>query len=354
MISKTWKSTPILISPIVDLLVLGGISLVVFIICQSADYFSPFLRTNTTGAQLLLVLAFLVNQPHYSATYFRAYGKLSEVKRYSIVTIWLPIALLLLAGWCFWAPTKIAPWFCKAYFVSVSYHYAGQTYGIALIYLRKALPKLTVNRYIKTGLGLPIYSSALLWLVGDEVVSSRRYFSGVELALIGFPSWTYFVSMLFLVSGVMAYLILVFILHFRGLRVPLIVHIVVAAQITWFTMAPRLEFFGLLIPFFHCLQYLLITSYFYFQELLSSGTLKSMDCRQFFVTKYFWRYYLILVFVGFILFNAIPQLVTVMGLANAMLSAAVIHSFINLHHFLLDGEIWKLRKPEVGNLLVRK
>ncbi len=328
-------------------MILGGISLLVFVICQIADSVSPFMRTNTAGAQLILFLSFIVNQPHYSATYYRVYRGWDEVKRYSIVSIWLPLVLLILAAGCFAAPQAMAPWFCKAYFLSVSYHYAGQTYGIALIFLRKI--GISITRFIKISVGLPVYSSALLWLIGDEVISRRRYYSGVELALVGFPSWTYLFAMFILVFGIMLYIAMTITLASRGQKVPLIVHIVVVAQLTWFTMAPRLEFFGLLVPFFHCLQYLLITTYFYLQEISKRNPIKAQD---FFASKYFIKYYALLFLLGVILFHGVPNLLAYAGIASILLSTAIVHSFINLHHFLIDGEIWKLRKPEVAELLV--
>ena len=41
------------------------------------------------------------------------------------------------------------------------------------------------------------------------------------------------------------------------------------------------------------------------------------------------------------------------GAGAALMAAAVGLSFLNLHHFLMDGRVWKLRKPEVGKVMMQ-
>ncbi len=354
MVSATASLNPpkrvFIFSPLIDIVVLGGMSILFFAIFQAMDLMSPYMRMNESGAQALMWLNWIVNQPHYSATYYRVYRSWSETKRYEIVSMWLPLVLLGITVWCFLAPHSVAPWFCKAYFISVSYHYAGQSYGIALIFMHKA--GIAVNRWIKVCLGIPIYTSAVLWLIGDEVITQRRYFSGVTLPVAGFPPWTYLLALCLLIWGVALYVIMSFVLARSNRKIPLVVHIVVLAQLIWFTMAPRLEYFALLVPFFHCIQYLVITTYFRLQELVRGGKISQAASGRFFTSPYFWRYYALLIVVGLILFNGIPQGLAFLKVSNADFAYAVIYSFINLHHFLLDGEIWKLRKPDIGKALI--
>jgi len=336
-------------SPAVDLLVLGGVSMLCFAICQAIDLVTPMLKVNNLGIQIIFYLSLVINQPHYSATYYRVYRSWSETKRYAVVALWLPILLSGIAVACFFS-SDLAGWFCKAYFLTVSYHYAGQTYGIALIFAHKA--GLTVNRFLKVCFGLPIYSSAAVYLIGDEVITKRQYFLDVHLPMFHFPLWMYLTALFFLVIGVGVYVAMSFMLASQNKKIPLIVHIVVLTQLIWFTVGMRLELFTLLVPLFHCLQYLLITTYFRFQELVRSGQMPSMSGLAFFKSGYFWKYYVMLVVFGLVFFNGIPQLLTFLKVSKGEFAYAIIYSFINLHHFLLDGEIWKLRKPDVGKALL--
>jgi hypothetical protein len=62
------------------------------------------------------------------------------------------------------------------------------------------------------------------------------------------------------------------------------------------------------------------------------------------------RYYGIIVAGGLLALWLMPWLARtrggLLGLANAPLEFTII-SFINLHHYFIDGVIWKLRDPEV-------
>lgn len=337
-------------SPLLDFAVLGAVPLILFLVFQIIDMISPYLTANKFGLEALVWLSYIINQPHYTATYYRVYRSWSETRRYAVAAIWAPLLLILLVIGCFAAPTVVAPWFCKAYFLTVSYHYAGQNYGIGLILTHKA--GIKVDRLLKVCIGMPIYTSALVYLIGDEVVFKRQYFLDVPLRMIGFPQWSYLLALAIFIISVFFYIAASIVLAKEKRKIPLIVHVLVLSQIIWFTVGTRLELFVLFVPLFHCVQYLMITTYFRFQELSRSGQLQLPNSFQFFRTIYFWRYYAILIIVGLILFNLIPWLISYSKIATQTFVYAIIYSFVNLHHFLLDGEIWKLRKPDVGNTLL--
>lgn len=340
-------------SPFLDFVILGGVSILCFAVLQTMELLTPFMRADDRIMQMVFVFGLLINQPHYSATYYRVYSSLSEAKRYPIVAFWMPLVLGLILVGCFFSPTGIAPWYCKAYFLTVAYHYSGQSYGVALIFAHKA--GIAVNRVLKLCLGIPIYASGLLFLIGDEVISRHSEFSGVKMPMIGFTMWMYLAAIFILVLGFFAYIAMNVALARDGKKLPLIVHIVVLSQVIWFSIGLRLEIFVLFVPLFHCMQYLLVTTYFRFQELVRGGQLSPAPSTVGFLkSTFFWRYYIWLIVVGALMFNLIPHALSWMNVCTVSFGFAVIYSFINLHHFLLDGEIWKLRKPDVGKALIEK
>ncbi|MEO2016967.1 MAG: hypothetical protein ABGZ53_21640 [Fuerstiella sp.] len=60
-------------------------------------------------------------------------------------------------------------------------------------------------------------------------------------------------------------------------------------------------------------------------------------------------YYLVLVIVGLVVFEG-PSISQVWGDKNFALQA-LIASAVNIHHYMIDGVIWKLRNPEVRKTL---
>lgn len=339
-------------SPILDVLVLGGVSICCFAVLQAMEILTPFMHADSNVMTLVFVLGLLINQPHYSATYYRVYRSIAEAKQYPIVAFWMPLVLAFIGLACFFSPSGIAGWFCKAYFLTVAYHYSGQSYGCALIFAHKS--EIAVTKLMKLCIGLPVYSSGLLFLIGDEVLSNHREFYDVKMPVIGFAMWHYLIAIFIVVLGVFAYIGINIKLASERKRLPMIVHIILLSQLIWFSFGMRLEVFVLFIPLFHCLQYLLVTSYFRFQELVRSGQMMPAPSLTFLKSFFFWRYYGFLIVLGVVMFNLIPHAIGWTKVCTADFAFAIIYSFINLHHFLLDGEIWKLRKPDVGKALIEK
>lgn len=335
-----------------DFLLLGGWSLLLLPFFLWVDHAYPTLTGNSTCAQLLFVCAVLVNHPHNAATYQRVYGSLSEIKKYPFSAIVAPLVLIAVVLASYVYQGTVAPWLFKAYLLTTSYHYAGQSYGVGLILARKS--GINLGNPGKLCLSWPLYTAALLWVVGDETVSKRWGFANVPLPHIGFPDWLYLVVLAVVVTGIFAYGALNIYLHFvEGKRLPLAVHATVISHVVWFCYGPKLDLFIALIPFFHSLQYLAVTSYFHRRELIKTGKLGSSGFKAYLCSGHFLKYYVTIVAVAFLLLTAIPQFCSgVLKICDYFFAWAVIASGVSLHHFLLDGEIWKLRKPEIGKLLV--
>lgn len=332
-----------------DIFVLGGISIFLYGVCVAVDRASPFLKIHPNVVQAVIVCTWLINYPHYTATYHRAYRSMGEVKRHPIVAIWLPAIMLALLAATFVFPSALGGWYCKAYFLTVAYHYAGQSYGISLIFCRRA--GIDVNKFFRVCLGLPIYSSAILYIIGDELMVHRNSFLGIEMPMFHYPFWSYLLAYFGVAIGCVVYIAMTVYQRSISEKVPLVVHIIVLAQLIWFTVGMRLELFLLLVPTLHCLQYLLITTYVRFKEESGEGKLSAKSANQFFKTGQFWKYYGLLITGGLLLFIGIPYLISFLKLATFQFGNAIIYSFVNLHHFLLDGEIWKLRKNDIGKAI---
>ena len=123
-------------------------------------------------------------------------------------------------------------------------------------------------------------------------------------------------------------------------------------EFLWFVMPTALELFtGIRIPqtaysagilaVMHCTQYLWITNYYARREKrVEAGAWQWQ------------RYFMILILGGLVLFVPGPWLASYALGRDFTLSALILTSLINIHHFILDGAVWKLRDPRVRQLLI--
>lgn len=356
-------SSPALFAPWLDMLVLGGLSIALLPLLFYIDRNAPTYYSGATMAQILLIFSILANHPHNAATYYRVYGDLREAAKYKYSAIWAPLLLLIPLVLSYAMPSVVAPWFFKTYFLTVSYHYAGQSYGISLIYARKA--GIEFNQFTKALIAIPLFAAAFLWIVGDEVMYHRTAYLGTPLPMLGFPSWLYLLLLAALVQGVMAYVVLnVYLWKSQRMILPVVVQAVVLSHILWFTMGPKSELFNMVVPIFHSIQYILITSYFQWRLLKgtsgplargSSGYVEPANhaaSHEVPSTVFLGKYYLALIVIGATILIGIPHLIALSGICTSLFSVGLVGTFVSLHHFLLDGEVWKLRKPEIGKALI--
>jgi len=343
-------------SPTVDLLCLGGITFFFIFLFDTHGALPVGLPHLFQGIGWVPIATFvgsvLVNYPHYAATYYRVYRRGGEVKKYAFESVWSPLLLAVVGVAALFSPAGFAPWYCMGYILTSGYHYSGQTYGISLIYAGKS--GIRFNTWQKWCILLPVYCVYLYPTINGNTPDAKTItFFGVQLPALNIPPVFSVLLLDLFYAGLGLYVILNFYLWFaQKKRLPGIVHVVVFAQIIWYSVGSMVPGFFSFVPFFHCLQYLVITAYFDFKEVLA-GHPERIPATSAHYLRSFWfgRYYLWQVIVGSILFLLLPLLISGFGLASLPLAAAVVVSFLNMHHFVLDGAIWKLRKPEVGQPL---
>jgi hypothetical protein len=122
----------------------------------------------------------------------------------------------------------------------------------------------------------------------------------------------------------------------------------VAFHIWWVPFFRQDEFYFVMIPFFHSLQYL---PFAYRRESLILATTKKQS---------FWRSIkfrlFIWIFVGFLVFQLIPGLLDLnfqIGRSfNITFFLVSIGVFINIHHYFIDSVIWRLSDQNVRKTLL--
>ncbi|HEY9686667.1 MAG TPA: hypothetical protein V6C52_06810 [Coleofasciculaceae cyanobacterium] len=339
-----------LFAPWLDILCLGGLSLVAFLAVMFLN------MTGEPSQDILVALLFLnifINYPHYSATYYRVYRRTSEIRKYPLEAIWSPLLLTALGVLCSFSPAIAVPWLGFVYIVFSGYHYSGQTYGVSMIFLAKEGFKL--NPWHKQLLALPIYVSFLYSTLHLNTVQAKPLVMfDITIPKLGLPPVAAELMLGGLIISVLGYVGLNYLYWNRSRKIfPMMVQVILVAHIVWFALSFRYPLMLALVPAFHCLQYLLVTTFSDFREQKAAMPEGAMTPRQYLASHQFTRYYGFQVLVGSLLFLGLPFLLSAVGLGPLTLMLGVVAFLVNLHHFILDGAIWKLRKPEVATTLIR-
>jgi hypothetical protein len=261
--------------------------------------------------------------------------------------------------------TTVASWLLTVFVIWSPWHYAGQNYGLAVIFLpRRGVPLARSTKSLLHASFVLSYVLLLLILfTGDESGEgvARDYGASgsekIRIQSLGIPAE---VGML-TAPVTVAYMVVTIIAAIRLLgraraRDLLPSGLLVASQALWFSLPMLVRFTGvgtgvdplnpdlrasyfIWIALAHAAQYLWVTSYYARATPEWHGT------------------------SNFVIKAAVAgtALWTLPLLAFAPLDAMVadagfymlLSSCINIHHFILDGAIWKLRDSRVANVLLR-
>lgn len=315
-------------------------------------------------AYLIPLLMVLLSTPHYGATLLRVYENPVDRRAYAFFTVWVTIGLCMVfvAGvYVNWIGTAML----TLYLTWSPWHYTGQNYGIAVMFLRRRgidIPHGT-KQWLYASF---ILSYVLLFLVmhsrdtGSVVGNPFFENGGVHLAHLGIP--TAFGDVAIPVVGV-AYLTALGVAWAKLLRLAsprelLPVAALCLTQALWFSIPEaashwnaaggldvidfdyRTYYFSWIV-FGHAVQYLWITSYF----AKANGDFKGYG-----------RYFGKALLVGNAAWMLPGILLTPDGIGSLSYDLGLgllVASLVNLHHFILDGAIWKLRNNRVAKILIR-
>lgn len=343
--SRTGASQLYLFSPALDLsVVAGGISLLVLPL--------TFLVSPASGIMAFMLLNIIANYPHYMATNYRVYGSRSQLHRYKFFAIYVTGLLLLTAvlshalvgAWVYVLVTVYAVW--------TPYHYVGQNYGIAVMYAGRG--GLGVTRAEKWLLYASLIASMLTYLL---LLAVRPAGSGPTLIHLGISPDAVRAAYLALLAGGLAAFVTFAWRLTRRATLPVLapVLLVIAMQFIWFCTPSGLILFHrrlsvtgldlqLFVPalaFLHSVQYLGVTTFYTKRDQARLG-------RPFRIVPYL----VILIVGGVLLWPLTLRLFSQLFVVDYAVSVMVLNALINIHHFILDGAIWKLRDGRIARLLI--
>ena len=293
-------------------------------------------------------LALLCNYPHFMATVYRAYHTRTEFEKYRIFTVHIAL-LLAVAGVLAHVWYPLLSWIFTLYICWSPWHYTGQNFGLLMMFTRRS--GLAPSSTERNAIHLSFIASFLLLMLSFHTGPS-----GDALILsLGLPAKFTLPARAVLASFFVAACgwALISMARRSSLRAIIAPLTLAVTQFLWFLLPAMIELFsGHEVPqtryssgvlaVLHSTQYLWITSYYQAREARERGE----------ANWKFSRYLLTLVAGGIALFIPGPWIASRLFHADFAASFLTFTALVNIHHFILDGALWKLRDSRVAAFLL--
>ena len=320
------------------------------------SYFS-LASSARTWSVVFYALALFFNYPHYMATIYRAYHRAEDFQKYRVFTVHITalvvLTLLLSHYWL-----RMLPWIFTIYLTWSPWHYSGQNYGLFMMFARRAGadPDQNTRRALYSAF---IASYLILFLGFHTGPSSDPLFLSLGIPAV-VSRWEQVVlGVAFVVLSIFGLSRLARSTGWKKLIPSLTLF---SSQFLWFFLPAAISLIkGLAIPqnryssgvlaVMHSAQYLWITSYYARREAKESSSNRSPEGN----SARNWRplaYFGVLIVGGIALFVPGPWLASRAFHHDFTASFLIFTALVNIHHFILDGAIWKLRDGKIAALLL--
>ncbi len=296
--------------------------------------------------------ALLISVPHYGATYLRVYERRQERRRYAIFAVHLTIVLAVLYVASLYSIT-LGSVLLTIYVYWSPWHFAGQNFGVAMTSLRRRRVGIDpIARRLLHGsfiLGYALAAIALSRLGSSyQAVVGTGDGSVYSFMRLGIPE-TIATPLLYVLAPTYAIVVLAAIARLArtaSLRDLAPTISLLATHSLWYALPAVLTqqipllYAGVWVSALHAIQYLWITSHY---ARRSDGIGAP-------------RFLLKCALIGSAV-AVVPPMLFAPGLLGAVAplsaqAAIVFFSVMNIHHFVLDGAVWKLRDGRVARALL--
>lgn len=311
--------------PAVDYLLIGGLASVPFVIAIAFD--RSLVPIGAAGA----IIAIFVNYAHFSASTVRLYSRPGLARALPGLAWGFPILWAGLTVLCLIFSDLLAEHFWALYQSWSPYHYAAQTFGIAMMYGGRSGTRLSGGgrRALWWACMLPFLwafitganNAGLAWFVDMQALYAHPVLGTAWWAL----GWA---------LAIATFTVPVVFFFTAGRKMPWIAIVLVAVNGLWWTTLSYDQAWSWA-AISHGIQYLLVVGIFDAKDHVPQGQSPVRRAAVF---------YGLCVLLGILLFIALPVGVSIgtgidMGVSVQVLAASVI-----LHHFIVDGFIWRRKR----------
>ncbi len=361
MTTETDAPSRWLFGPVSDLLLgCGGAYALIFTLLIVAG--GPI--TSLIPLGLLPLLTLFTGTPHVGATLLRVYERRADRQVYAPVSIWAT-GLVCLAFVIGVYDLRVGSWLITAYLAWSPWHFTAQNYGIAVMFLGRRGVRMTAlsKRFV-------FWSFTFSWIIvflsmnGDRASTVYAPYRPDGIAYrfvsLGLPLS---INTPLLVAALVGYLVCLVgagvtlrrVATWRDLGPTALL---VLVQALWFTIpaiARNLGLFMDLVPFSlqhveycllwimfgHSIQYLWITTY-YVRRTRTESRRGRYLVKSLLAGGAVWG-------VPLLLFG--PDALGARAVDSGLF--LLVAAAVNVHHFILDGVIWKLRDGRIARILLR-
>jgi hypothetical protein len=369
----------------VDFWILGGASLLVWVVMTVANAFRGAPTIDDAFARLgiaALSLSLVANYPHFMASYALAYSRGRSfvlAHWWQLLAVPAGLATLLVGAYVLYdipvanlavvakAREALAPAGLNAQVLSgprlgdvllaaavhvmiftIGWHYTKQVFGCVMVYAHlDGYPFTPSQRTLTRRALLAVWALAF---VDNNRDGSWRTFGTFNYSSLDLPDLLAPVALAAVALGVVLVCLKVFLANYREAgRLPSLNLVVpfVAIYVWWLPITRQAEFYFVMAPLFHSLQYLA------FVYKVEDSRLRRAARRHLRGTA--WVVGIVL--VGWLAFERVPaafdralRTTDLLSLPFFVIAATL---FINIHHYFIDNVIWRFSDPQVREHLLQ-
>src|SRR5688500_11966421 len=327
---------PSILSPVVDFLCVGGLSIVVLV---------PLLLSGRSdlvliGAGAQAWIATVVNMPHFMASYRLVYRSRETILRHKWASIYIPAILavyIVVAVWEAQSSPVLVVILVSVSSAYLAWHYTGQVWGMMASYAYLGGQSFDKDErfLIRTGLRI-----LLAWHVSWFLSTQLRDPSSVRPVYVIISAGT-------LVAFALGLIGLAKMRRRTGKLPPARALVAWLAIFVWYAVMARDPKAIFWIQIAHALQYLAFPI-----RVELNRTAKSPKHSPAAVAGHMVLYGIGLLGVSYVVSKVVPG--TAMGIVGDVfgeepgrVAPVLLLMFINIHHYFTDGVIWKISNPEV-------
>lgn len=323
-----------LLSPAIDLLLVGGLSLLLFV---------PLLLSGRTdllliGAGVQAFLGTAINMPHFMASYRMVYRSRETIRRHKWASIYVPLILLAYMAIALWEAQRSQALVIVLVTVGSAYlawHYTGQVWGMmaSYAYLDGRSFDATERRLVRTSLRI-----LLVWHLSWFLYTQLRDPSAVRPVYLLVTAGT----VVAFGSGAAG---LVKMWRRTGKAPPVRSVVAWLAIFSWYAVMardPRALFW---VQIAHALQYMAFPIRVEINRTTAAGSGKRLASH---MVLYAGGLLLLSIVIAQVVpATAMNAVADMFGEEPGRAAPILILTFINIHHYFTDGVIWHISNPEV-------
>ncbi len=341
---------PYLLSPSLDVLMIGGASILLFCISWLA------IDKGSSTSQIswaAFYLAFAINNPHFMASYVLLYwdkrAQLLKQPRFLWAAVIAPsLIIAYMIGCVAFASPRFLSYAVNFMYFTVGWHYIKQIYGTIVVTSARRGYYFAPNeaKTLKACL-FPVWM--LSYLNGNAGVRELMHY-GVGYKTLAFPLWVQTLNWGLLVGSAGIIIALVVRKYIREGKLPGPAAITsLAAIYIWYMPSFYHAHFWYMIPFFHSLQYMLFVAAIkknqYHDEAVLAAPNDPPKQRLTFLQKY-WGFVAFIGLSAYLSFKFVPNVLDAnvdydKNMFGKEIWMFAFITFINIHHYFIDNVIWR-------------